>query len=78
MAESNDYHLLSHIDENYFVPSLIFNVIKEFPLGNLPMCQVAYWFRKTEESIPSLNTYVKKQVKRNFVRYMYKHLGFSS
>lgn len=73
-------HLLSHIEEKYYVPSLLVNAIREIPVS-----QVALWHiqnkmspeqePKRPEEDANWNSIATLQIKRTLTRYLRRKLG---
>lgn len=66
-------HIKAHIKEKYFVPSLLMNAVKTFPVSQA--CQstlYGYMTGKKEYIWPS--DYILDQAKKSLTRYLYRHL----
>lgn len=78
-ATRNSEHLLSHFEEKYFVPSLVTNAIKRFPVS-----KAAEWFLGavwSEEGPRKLNHFEeigKSQIEKAIYRFVKEQLGFAS
>jgi len=72
-------HLLSHLDENYYVPSLLMSAIKEIPISIIAREMVEEWlgYRPLTDSIWRRDI-AKIQVAESLTRYMYRHLGMAA
>ena len=68
-------HLESHMEEEYFVPSLILRANDEIPnLSQAHMAVLAYWFKNHEVKRESWEKFTETAVKRLLKRYMIRHL----
>jgi hypothetical protein len=71
-------HIKSHIEESYYVPSIMFNAIKEFPISPIAQNQIGYYFKyhnnKSGYAINSVNSQIKSSLKR----FLYRQLGYAS
>ncbi len=64
-------HLLSHIKEKYYVPSLLVNAIKQFPVCEMAMWVIGErWQEDSNEKTKFCNDVFAEQVKSSIVRYM--------
>lgn len=74
-------HLISHMDEKYYVPSLLAKAIKRFPVS-----QVAHWVVAEKWRTPTemnqrnamLDSIAKEQLTKALRRFMYEKLGSAS
>jgi len=77
LGKTDKEHLLSHMEESYFVPSLIVNAVKEF--ANAPA-----WFWGLDELFEGKRTgltegkWPKQTYTRALRRYLYRGLGLVS
>lgn len=78
---SNSDHLLSHINEKYYVPSLLVHAIKEFPISIIAnSCIHSIWYgtEETKKEITWYESIAKEQIQKSITRYMYRQLEFAS
>lgn len=71
-------HLESHMEEGYYVPSLLVNAIKEFPVCQLTMGSIGeLWYRDNQ-----LSDYFAKiaqdDIKKSIRKYMRRQFGFAN
>lgn len=73
-------HILGHLDESYFVPSLLANALKEF--GAAPMVQQTAWaFMKNELEYAfskSRKDFIAQQIEKCIKRHCLRQLGISA
>jgi hypothetical protein len=77
-VRGND-HLLNHLDEDYYVPSLLMNAIKEIPVSMVANSQVGMWLRYLPDSGSKWSIDIaKQQVTKSLTRYLYRRLGMAA
>ena len=74
----NTDHLLSHIDENYFVPSLLNNAIKQLPVSKPANTVLGYLWNYHRQKMDFFYDHAKDQLQKSLKRYMYRQLGFAA
>jgi len=70
---NNPEHLKSHIEESYYVPSLLYNAIRQYPVSSY-----AYWIIQNSSDAPiDEKDYwiIDTQVYSSLKRYMFKQFG---
>lgn len=75
----NDTHLLSHIEESYFVPSLVRNAVIAFPVSEMAKATLYY----TWNDAPSINPLYGdcfadiawEQIEKSIKKFLYQKLG---
>ena len=80
-ATKDDSHLWAHIEENYYVPSLLWNALEGGNISNM-----AYnWLRWCQQGRPEENKFLSNwdglfgdQVKKALVKFLYKQLGLGA
>jgi hypothetical protein len=72
-AGNND-HIKQHIEEGYFVPSLLFNALENIPTSRMTKGVIGSIWRK--EEINGLDSaWVKKEATQNLYRYIMRKMG---
>jgi hypothetical protein len=71
-------HIKSHIEESYYVPSIIFNAIKEFPISPIAQNQISYYFKYHDNKSGYAINLVNSQIKSSLKRFLYRQLGYAS
>ena len=69
---SNTDHLMSHMEESYFVPRLLYNAFQEMNVGNL---YYSDWQQLANGEKPWFN--INDRVRDAVKRYMRRHLGLA-
>lgn len=67
-------HLLSHIEESYFVPSLLVNAVKFAPQSILSNELMACWINGNSDSFKRLCGIVGYQIKKSLYKYLVSKL----
>lgn len=75
-ATHNASHLISHMEEKYYVPSLIFNAIRDCGCSQAAQWYLSYCFKKAE-SVPWAEGTAQQQIQKAMVRYMRRQLGLA-
>ena len=77
-ALGND-HLISHMDENYYVPSLLMNAIDEFALSHIALWYIqGKWNVDNQENMDFCKDVFERQAKSSIVRYMKRQLKLAA
>ena len=66
-------HLLDHIDEEYYVPSLLVNAIKEFPIAPMATWVIGEKWYDNQEVEFAYDVFLE-QAKKSIVKYMKRQL----
>lgn len=75
---SDSGHIVSHIEEKYYVPSLLVNAIETFPVGMLIRSFVGeVWYGENEDR-GWIADIAKEQLTRSLRRYLYRELGLAA
>lgn len=77
-ATGDKEHILSHIKENYFVPSLMLRACKEFPVSSYVGSMINGIWAKTEPSLAGREEWAVKQLKSSLSKYVRRELGVAS
>ena len=79
ILKGEDSHLLSHIEEKYYVPRLLVNAIEEIPVSIASKNQVGFLLGYHDQDGGEwFNDITLSQVKKALTRYMYRHLGLAA
>ena len=74
-----DSHLLSHIEESYFVPSLVVNAITAFPISEVGKATLYYTWNSSKSLNPlyhdCFSDLAWNQIEKSIRRYLYQKLG---
>lgn len=70
-------HLIDHMKEKYYVPSLIVNAIEMFPVSIVAKSELGYLLGYHNQTIGD-NGIVKLQAKSSLRRYMRRQLGMAA
>jgi len=73
MMSEDEEHIRLHIEESYFVGSLLINAMKAFPSSMAARSTVSYCL-----GMDGVNMGCLDQIKRSLRRYLYRHFGFAS
>ena len=80
-AIGNPDHILNHFKEKYYVPSLLVNAIKTFPVSRVAeSCLYYLWTKKDVEKANDVyfSCIAKEQIKKSIIRYCYRQLKTAS
>jgi hypothetical protein len=80
LSGSNE-HILEHLKESYYVPSLLFNAVKAYPVGDWTKNAISQYFNGDIHYFDKKDSFshvVVAQVSSSLRRYLYKNLGLSS
>ena len=69
-------HIESHINENYFVPSLLANACERFPVSIAARGWIASMMDGKKDPWESLGGICDKQVRKALIRYLKEKLGY--
>lgn len=70
-------HILSHIAEKYYVPSLLVNAISEFPVSNAAKSVISHFWNNTKQCEFFVDT-ASRQIESSIKRYCYRQLNTAS
>jgi hypothetical protein len=72
-------HILSHIEEKYYVPSLLMRAIDQFPIGQIVVAMLQeIWSGGDVDSWSSMHDVAKRQFKSSLRRYIRRQVGLAS
>lgn len=71
-------HLLSHIKEKYYVPSLLINAEKEFSISPIIKSVVAELWHGNTDSLKYWRDVAERQITSTLRRYMKRHLDLAA
>ena len=77
MGDRSD-HILEHFHDEYYVPSLLMNAIKEIPVSQVAESCVGYWFKYHDHAYGSFEDVGKEQVRKSLTRYLKRRLGMAA
>jgi len=77
-ATGDKDHILGHIKENYFVPSLMLRACKAFPVSPYVGSMIHGIWAKTEPSLAGREEWAVKQLKSSLRKYVQRELGVVS
>ena len=77
-ATGDKDHILGHIKENYFVPSLMLRACKAFPVSPYVGSMIHGIWAKTEPSLAGREEWAVKQLKSSLRKYVQRELGVAS
>ena len=66
-------HLISHMDESYYVPSLLLNAIDEFPISQMAMWVIGEKWNNEKEMEFAYDIF-QEQTKKSISKYMKRQL----
>ena len=75
MGDNDPSHIISHIDEKYYVPSLCINAIETFPISPIAKSALGYYLNMHEQEPMGWNNIAKNQIEKSIKRYCYRQLG---
>lgn len=73
-------HIYAHIEEGYYVPSLLVRATEKFPVSQAAMAYLNYlWVGENEDNrfYKHFKTVARDQLKHSLRKFVYKKLGFS-
>ena len=71
-------HIMSHLEESYYVPSLLLNAINETPVSMMADHILhCIWQGDEEHDIPSMHSLAKQQIGKSLSRYIRLQLGMA-
>ena len=71
-------HILEHFKEKYYVPSLLFNAIKEIPVSQVAMHYIGYSTKMHDEPLTWAVDLARDQVSKSLKRYLKRRLGMAA
>jgi len=71
-------HLMSHIKEKYYVPSLLMNVLEEYEVSDWDKAHVGYWLGYLKDEVNIGNDYTQQHIAKCMRRYLYRRLGMAA
>lgn len=71
-------HILDHFKKKYYVPSLLFNAIKEIPVSQVAMHYIGYSTKMHDEPLTWAVDLAKDQVSKSLKRYLKRRLGMAA
>lgn len=75
MSPGNTDHLHSHMEENYFVPRLLYEAIEDIGIGSLYKGMIGNMWRDGETGLPVYNEYLQQEIEKVVRKYMQHNLG---
>lgn len=73
---SKSDHIVQHIKQKYYVPSLLMNAIKEIPVSKVAMWTLGgLWGQGSREETKSFDDIAKRQLSSSLRRYIYRNVG---
>jgi len=76
--DDRSHHILEHFKEKYYVPSLLFNAITEFPVSRIVASSVGYWVRHHDKYVAWFDEEAKQAVRKSLTRYLKRRLGMAA
>ncbi len=79
-ATGDTEHLLSHMQEPCYVPSLLVNAMNEIPVSRAAGWRISeLWYPGASPSVHmSWDSFLKDQLRRSLRRYLRRRLGLAS
>ena len=71
-------HILDHFKEKYYVPSLLFNAIKEIPVSRAAEHCLGYWTKQHDQEGGYFEGIARDQVSKSLKRYLKRRLGMAA
>lgn len=71
-------HILDHFKEKYYVPSLLFNAIKEIPVSQVAMHWIGYATKQIDEPLGWAEDIARDQISRSLKRYLKRRLSMAA
>lgn len=71
-------HILSHIEEKYYVPSLLMNAIELFPVSIAAKSLIGYYLKFHNEECKTFDNIARIQIKSSLRRYLRRQLGMAT
>jgi len=75
---SSSDHMLNHLKEKYYVPSILANAVEEFGMSQVNKHTIGYWWKYHDSRLEAWEDYTKKQVTKVLRRYIYRRVGLAS
>jgi len=70
-------HIISHIEESYYVPSLLIRAIEKLPISQVGMHCLGYWFKYHEDQCQNMEDIAISQIKKSLTRYIRSQVELS-
>lgn len=72
-------HILSHISENYYVPSLLYNALETYQVSHVAMwVMTSFWYPDSvdnpKDTIETFQDIARDQIKKSLRKYIYSQL----
>lgn len=74
-GKTHNDHILSHIKEKYYVPSLAVNALESF--GASMAAKSTLWFYMGHENANDWGDFALEQIEKSIKRYIYRELGLA-
>ena len=71
-------HLDSHLEESYFVPSLLAQALDRFPISDIAKAYLSDLWAGTNNNISFAADIATEQIGKSLKRYIYRQYGFAS
>ena len=71
-------HILKHFKAKYYVPSLLFNAIKEIPVSRAAEHCLGYWTKQHDQEGGYFEGIARDQVSKSLKRYLKRRLGMAA
>jgi hypothetical protein len=75
--KDND-HIQSHIQEKYYVPSLLMNAINVFPVSIAARASIGYYMKYTDQKSEWFDGIARNQIRSSLRRYLRRQLGLAT
>jgi hypothetical protein len=70
-------HIISHMKEKYYVPSLLTRAVDKIPVSKIAMHCIGYWFKFHEERMQNFEDIAQSQIRTSLKRYLRSQLGLA-
>lgn len=77
-AVKDKKHILEHLKENYFVPSLLMNAVETFPISPIAKSYIGYCLKYHEQYASSFKEIAERQIKQSLIRFIRRQVGIAS
>lgn len=74
----NNEHLIHHMKDSYFVPSLLVRAVERFPVSQVAMHFIGYYFKYHRDYMSLGKDIARDQIKSSLKRYIRSQLGLAS
>jgi len=71
-------HLLNHFDEDYYVPSMVCNAVRAFPVSVAAERMLGYLFGQRDQKDTLWVEISKEQIRKSLRRYLRRQLGLAA